>query len=98
MNSFTFEKKTVQLETLYNLFLQFPSVQTDTRKIKEGDLFFALKGPNFNGNLFAEEAIKMGAVYAIVDEPLSFISDQLIYTEDVLTTLQALANQTPNHF
>lgn len=91
MNSFTFEKKTVQLETLYNLFLQFPSVQTDTRKIKEGDLFFALKGPNFNGNLFAEEAIKMGAVYAIVDEPLSFISDQLIYTEDVLTTLQALA-------
>ena len=88
----------MQLETLYNLFLQFPSVQTDTRKIKEGDLFFALKGPNFNGNLFAEEAIKMGAVYAIVDEPLSFISDQLIYTEDVLTTLQALANQTPNHF
>ena len=49
----------MQLETLYNLFLQFPSVQTDTRKIKEGDLFFALKGPNFNGNLFAEEAIKM---------------------------------------
>ena len=88
----------MQIEQLYELFLQFPSVQTDTRKIKKGDLFFALKGPNFNGNLFAEEAIKMGAVYAIVDEPLSFISDQLIYTEDVLTTLQALANQTPNHF
>ena len=98
MNSFTFEKKTVQLETLYNLFLQFPSVQTDTRKIKEGDLFFALKGPNFNGNLFAEEAIKMGAVYAIVDEPLSFISDQLIYTEDVLTTLQALAKYHREQF
>ena len=46
MNSFTFEKKTVQLETLYNLFLQFPSVQTDTRKIKEGDSW----GSNYNLN------------------------------------------------
>lgn len=81
----------MQIEQLYELFLQFPSVQTDTRKIKKGDLFFALKGPNFNGNLFAEESIKMGAAYAIVDEPLNIISDQLIQTKDVLTTLQALA-------
>lgn len=81
----------MQIEQLYELFLQFPSVQTDTRKIKKGDLFFALKGPNFNGNLFAEESIKMGAAYAIVDEPLNIISDQLIQTKDVLSTLQALA-------
>ena len=81
----------MQIEQLYELFLQFPSVQTDTRKIKKGDLFFALKGPNFNGNLFAEESIKKGAAYAIVDEPLNIISDQLIQTKDVLTTLQALA-------
>jgi UDP-N-acetylmuramoyl-tripeptide--D-alanyl-D-alanine ligase len=85
------KKNIVQIEQLYELFLQFPSVQTDTRKIKKGDLFFALKGPNFNGNLFAEESIKKGAAYAIVDEPLNIISDQLIQTKDVLTTLQALA-------
>jgi UDP-N-acetylmuramoyl-tripeptide--D-alanyl-D-alanine ligase len=81
----------VQIERLYELFLQYPSVQTDTRKIKKGDLFFALKGPNFNGNLFAKEAIKMGAAFAIVDETLNYNSDQLIHTDDVLTTLQALA-------
>ena len=47
----------MNIEELYKLYLQFPSVQTDTRKLKHGDLFFALKGPNFNGNAFAQKAI-----------------------------------------
>jgi UDP-N-acetylmuramoyl-tripeptide--D-alanyl-D-alanine ligase len=42
---------------LYEKFKQHPSVQTDTRKLKTGDLYFALKGPNFNGNLFALDAL-----------------------------------------
>ena len=37
---------------LYELFEKHPSVQTDTRKLQLGDLYFALKGPNFNGKLF----------------------------------------------
>ncbi len=43
----------MSIQELYKLFIQHPSVQTDTRKIKQGDIFFALKGPNFNGNSFA---------------------------------------------
>ncbi len=58
----------MSIEELYRIYLQYPSVQTDTRKLKKGDLFFALKGPNFNGNLFAEQALQSGAAYVIIDE------------------------------
>jgi UDP-N-acetylmuramoyl-tripeptide--D-alanyl-D-alanine ligase len=79
------------IEALYNIFLQFPSVETDTRKIKKGDLFFALKGPNFNGNDYAEKAIETGAAYCVCDEHTTFENDKIIYVDDVLTTLQSLA-------
>ena len=51
----------MKTEELYKIFLQNPSVQTDTRKLKEGDLFFALKGPKFDANEFAQKAIDAGA-------------------------------------
>lgn len=76
---------------LYQLYLQHPSIQTDTRKIKPGDLFFALKGPNFNGNQFAGKALDLGALYAIVDEPAENKDDRIIQVNDVLTALQQLA-------
>lgn len=78
-------------EQLYGLYLQFPSVQTDTRKLKKNDLFFALTGPKFNGNLFAAEALELGASYAIVDEKIAAKDDRLIKVENVLQTLQDLA-------
>ena len=62
------------IEQLYERYLQHPSVQTDTRLLKKGDIFFALKGPNFNGNAFAPKALEMGAAYAVVDE-LPAVSD-----------------------
>jgi UDP-N-acetylmuramoyl-tripeptide--D-alanyl-D-alanine ligase len=58
----------MSIQELYKLFLQFPSIETDTRKIKSGDIFFALKGTNFNGNLFAKAALTAGACYCICDE------------------------------
>lgn len=76
---------------LYDIFLQFPSVQTDSRKVKKGDLFFALKGPSFNGNEHAAEALERGASYAIIDEKKFDISDQYILEDNVLETLQHLA-------
>ena len=45
------------IEALYSIYTTHPSVVTDTRKLKAGDLYFALKGPNFNGNLFALAAL-----------------------------------------
>lgn len=88
----------MQIEQLYKIFLAYPSIQTDTRKLKPGDLFFALKGPSFNGNLFAQKALDAGAAYAIIDEPASFDDNRLIITVDVLTTLQDLAKYHRQQF
>lgn len=78
-------------DQLYELFLQHPSVQTDTRKLKEGDLFFALSGPNFNGNDFALQAIEAGAAYAIVDQEIANADGRILKVDNVLDALQLLA-------
>ncbi|MGC4101767.1 UDP-N-acetylmuramoyl-tripeptide--D-alanyl-D-alanine ligase [Ferruginibacter sp.] len=88
----------MQIEELYKIFLQYPSVQTDTRKLKTNDLYFALKGPNFNGNSFAQKALDAGAAYAIVDEPTDSIKERTIQVEDVLTTMQLLAKHHRQQF
>jgi len=80
------------ISQLYEIFLRHPSVVTDTRELKQGDLFFALKGPNFNGNAFAVRALELGAAYAVIDEiPKEGGGDRLIRVADVLETLQELA-------
>ena len=78
-------------EGLYNLFLSNPSVCTDTRKITRGSIFFALKGPRFDGNNFAAQALKSGAAYAIVDNPEVVSSGRFILVNNVLDALQKLA-------
>jgi UDP-N-acetylmuramoyl-tripeptide--D-alanyl-D-alanine ligase len=85
------------IENLYKLYLQNPQVQTDTRKLEKGDIFFALSGPDFNGNQFAEKALELGASYAIVDEPVSD-NEKIILVDDVLTTLQNLAKHHREQF
>jgi UDP-N-acetylmuramoyl-tripeptide--D-alanyl-D-alanine ligase len=88
----------MNLQSLYSLYLQYPSVQTDTRKLKNGDLFFALKGDNFNGNAFARQAIEAGAVLAVIDEAEYAIEGKTFLVEDVLTTLQDLARHHRQQF
>ncbi len=84
-------KFTMKIEQLYTVFLEHSSVQTDTRKIKKDDLFFALKGANFNGNSFAKEALEKGAAFVIIDEKEFYIDEKTILVNDVLETLQQLA-------
>lgn len=79
------------IKQLYDIYREHPAVQTDTRKLQQGDLFFALKGPSFNGNTFATAALQAGAAYAIVDEAPPSPDSRIIVVEDVLTTLQELA-------
>jgi UDP-N-acetylmuramoyl-tripeptide--D-alanyl-D-alanine ligase len=89
------------IEELYSIYNTHPSVVTDTRKLKQGDLYFALKGPNFNGNAFALDALEAGAAYAIVDEPIAdsdSFKDRIILVQDVLTTLQQLAKYHRQQF
>jgi UDP-N-acetylmuramoyl-tripeptide--D-alanyl-D-alanine ligase len=82
----------MNIEKLYELFLQFPTVSTDTRKITKDCLFFALKGEHFNGNSYAQQAIEKGAAYAIVDEEAFANHPAIILVQDTLETLQKLAN------
>jgi UDP-N-acetylmuramoyl-tripeptide--D-alanyl-D-alanine ligase len=81
----------MEIQELYAVYLQHPFIQTDTRKLQPGNLFFALKGPNFNGNKFARQAIDAGAAYVVIDEPVGFTDSRLITTTDTLQTLQQLA-------
>jgi UDP-N-acetylmuramoyl-tripeptide--D-alanyl-D-alanine ligase len=81
----------MNLSDLYQVYLQHPSVQTDTRKLKPGDLFFALKGPNFNANEFAQRAIDSGAAYSVIDDPAYAIEGKTLVVDDVLAALQQLA-------
>src|SRR5215213_7549258 len=86
------------IDQLYDIYLQYPSVQTDTRKLTQGDIFFALKGPNFNANEFAEKALEQGAAYAVADEAPANKNDKIIVVNDVLETLQALAKHHRQQF
>jgi UDP-N-acetylmuramoyl-tripeptide--D-alanyl-D-alanine ligase len=88
----------MNIEDFYKIYQQFPSIETDTRKLKEGDIFFALKGPNFNGNHFAKQALEAGAAYVVADEPVSFEDSRIIQVAHVLRTLQLLAQHHREQF
>lgn len=77
--------------TLLERFLQSTGISTDTRKIVLGNLFFALKGPNFNANSLAEEALAKGAAYAVIDDEAYAHIPKTLLVEDGLKALQDLA-------
>ncbi len=79
------------IKNLYRKFLEGTGISTDTRSIKEGNLFFALKGPNFNANAFAKKALKKGASLAIIDDRAYDIPGKTLLVRDTLSTLQQLA-------
>jgi UDP-N-acetylmuramoyl-tripeptide--D-alanyl-D-alanine ligase len=81
----------MSIEKLYELYLRNPQVQTDTRKISKGEIFFALKGPNFNGNQFAKQALEMGAALVVADEETGTEDERVFMVQNVLETLQQLA-------
>src|SRR5580692_1759806 len=89
--------RNISTEELYTLFLRHPIVCTDTRNIKPGSIFFALKGANFNANEFAKEALNKGCSYAVIDEEKHY-SEGCILVDDVLKSLQNLANHHRRQF
>lgn len=88
----------MNIATLHDLFLQNSSVQTDTRKLKKNDLYFALKGENFDGNKFAKQALQLGASYAIIDDDQYYVDEKTILVPNVLECLQALAKYHRQQF
>ena len=79
------------INEIYECFLNTTGVCTDTRKIIKDCIFFALKGDNFDANTFAENALKLGAKYVVVDNENYKINHQTILVENVLKTLQNLS-------
>jgi UDP-N-acetylmuramoyl-tripeptide--D-alanyl-D-alanine ligase len=83
----------MNIQKIHQLFIKSNSVSIDTRNIKSNDIFFAINGPNFNGNKFALEAIKKGCSYVVSDElEVSKLSNKIVYVEDSVKALQELAN------
>lgn len=83
----------MSIKKLYDIFLKSSGICTDTRNIIPDCIYFALKGDNFNGNTFAEEALNKGALFSVIDEETSFTNPgNMMLVDDVLTTLQKLAH------
>ena len=82
----------MNIAPLYTSFLNATKVCTDTRKLEQGDLFFALSGPNFDGNKFAQQALNMGASAVVIDKlHLDLEGENVFVVKNSLETLQALA-------
>ena len=87
------------IKEIYRAFLSCDqNITSDTRKISPNCIFFALKGPNFNGNNFVSEAIHKGASYAVIDDESAEIKHKTFLVKDVLTALQELANYHRKQF
>lgn len=82
----------MNIETLYQIFQSHPVITTDSRDCPKDSIFFALKGEAFDGNTYAEKALESGCSYAVIDEQEYAKDNRFILVDDVLTTLQQLAN------
>lgn len=80
----------MKTEQLYSIFKKSRGVSTDSRTIKKGEMFFALWGNNYNGNLYADEALEKGACCAVIDDPM-YEREKTMLVDDCLFELQALA-------
>lgn len=85
-------EKYTSVEGLYDKFNRSVGVSTDTRTLRSGELFFALRGPNFDGNTMAAKAIEAGALYAVIDNPNFAIENKTLLVQDSLKALQQLAS------
>lgn len=81
------------MSALYNIFRDAAGVSIDSRTLQSGQLFFALSGPNFNGNQFVKQALNKGAIAVVVDEDVSISDDRVIRVENTLRSLQTLATE-----
>jgi UDP-N-acetylmuramoyl-tripeptide--D-alanyl-D-alanine ligase len=74
---------------------QFVGVSTDSRRIRDGELFFALHGPNFDGHAYVDAALAAGAPAAVVDREIA--AESLLVTDDTRIALGKLARHWRAH-
>ena len=81
------------MSALYNIFRDAAGVSTDSRTLQAGQLFFALSGPNYNGNQFTKKALEKGAIAVVIDEDISITDNRVIRVENTLKSLQTLSTE-----
>ena len=81
------------MKNLYETYLESRHVTTDSRNVREGSIFFALKGENTDGNLYAQQALEKGAALCVVDNPKYAVGERCLLVDDSLKALQDLARQ-----
>lgn len=81
----------MQTEIIYSCFLRSSGLCTDTRSLTSGQMFWALKGENFNGNRFAGQALEGGAAFVVCDEDPGFEDKRLLRVSEGLKALWDLA-------
>ncbi len=83
-----------ELKELHEIYLNHPKITRNSKEIEKGDLFWALKGEKFDGNQFAEEALKKGAHIAVIDDKKknTIKEKRFFYVEDTLKALQELGH------
>lgn len=81
-----------KIKELYSHYLKNPSISTDSRSIKKGDIFFALKGENFDGNEFVFKALELGASLVVCD------NEEIIQRNNLLNERNNLLNQRKKIF
>ena len=80
----------MNIEQLHQIFLSSSGICTDTRKVEDKNIFFAIKGANFDGNSFAKEALLKGCSYAVIDNFEQKKDDRYIVVKTYLTPYKNL--------
>ncbi len=87
----------MNITDLYKIFQKYPKITTDSRKPLPNSIFFAIKGENFDGNKFAEDALEV-CRFAVVDDSDVVKNDRFILVDNALKTLQDLAKYHRSQF
>ena len=87
----------MNIEELYEIYLRTRDVTTDSRRVKEGSIFFALRGDKYDGNTFVPQALSQGASVCVVDNADYNIDSRCMLVSNVLETLQELARYHRSH-
>jgi len=87
----------MDIKELYKIYKDHPEVTIDSRVCPSGGLFFALRGTRTDGNRYAEDALRKGCAYAIVDDPKVVRGSGYILVKDTLKTLQGIAKEHRKH-
>lgn len=83
--------KVCSSKEIYEIYKSSKGISIDSRNIKCGEIFIAIKGKRYDGHTFIKEALEKGAYCAVIDNPAYFVNEKTLLVQDTLQTLQDVA-------